>query len=584
MERRLAAIMAVDVVGYSRLMGQDEAGTLAALRHLRRDVFDPLVGQHHGRVVKLIGDGALVEFSSVVDALACAIAVQEMQQKRETAPSDLPHLVLRIGINLGDVIVEDGDLYGDGVNVAARLEGIAPPGGIAVSQAVIDQARGKVTGGFTDLGEQELKNIAQPVRVYAYGAEGTLAERPVPPADKPSIAVLPFENMSGDPEQVFLCDGISEDIITELSRFSGLLVIARNSSFSYRGKASDLRQVARELGVRYVLEGSIRRAGDRVRITAQLIEGEDGGHVWSERFDRDLAEIFDLQDEISQNVVGAIAPQIELAEIDSVRRRAPVNLTAYETALRAQAKFYEQAGMQRSGTIEASALADQALAIDPRCIHALWIKAHALTNRYIGASEDESETILRDAWTAISDLLRVEQSDARALAARGLIRHLQRDFDAARADFRRAMQLNPNHPWVLLSSAWHLSLTGETTEARDMTHLALRISPKDTDYWVGDAYLTLLQAHFAERDFSQAEAFGLEAVRYGPSAPIRRALVAACQAYLGRISDAKRSLEALEAFAPDFLPRLLAGSITLYRHADQDTLLQEGLRRALNAT
>ncbi len=571
--------MAADVVGYSRLMGEDEAGTLERLKSFRNDHFDPAVADHNGRVVKLIGDGTLVEFGSAVDAVTCAISLQgALAQQAEPE-----RLMLRIGVNLGDVIVEGDDLYGDGVNIATRLEGVAEPGGVCVSQAVAEQTRGKVDATFTDLGHLTLKNIAKPTRVWAVSHKSAPSRREICRTlpEKPSIAVLPLDNMSGDPDQTYFGDGITEDIITELCRFSGLFVISRNSSFSYRGKTIDLRQVARELGVRYLLEGSIRRAGNRVRITAQLIEGAGGGHIWSERYDRELEDIFAVQDEITQNVVGAIAPQIELAEMENARRADPIKMSAYDLALRAQAMFYETAGRSdRARVTEVIDLADQALAIDPQSTHALLIKCITLSNYYLGATGDDAETMLEAAWEAISRLLQVNQDDACALAARAIVRHFRRDFDAARADFNRAIDLNPNHSWSVLSQAWHQSLTGETHAARENAHLALRLSPRDTDYWMGDAYLTLLQAHFAERDFEQAELFGLEAIRFGPRAPIRRALVAACQVYLGRRPEARATLDVLSGFAPDFVPRLLAGHLPLYKLPEHETLMTDALREA----
>ena len=303
--RRLAAILAADVAGYSRLMGADEEGTLERLKALRRELLDPKIAEHKGRIIKTTGDGMLVEFASVVDAVRCAVEVQQAMPERNTGVGADNRIELRIGINLGDVIVEGDDLYGDGVNIAARLEGIAEPGGICISDDAFRQVRGKVEAEFADLGEQSLKNIARPLRVYRVGWS---AKQPItspvalPLPNKPSVAVLPFANMSSDPEQEFFADGISEDIITALSRYPSLFVIARNSSFTYKGRAVDVKQVGRDLGVRYVLEGSLRRAGNRIRVTAQLVEAETGNHVWAERYDRDLADIFVVQDEISEAV------------------------------------------------------------------------------------------------------------------------------------------------------------------------------------------------------------------------------------------------------------------------------------------
>ena len=349
--RRLAAIVAADVAGYSRLMGLDEVGTARALREHRK-VTDALVEKHGGRLVKSTGDGVLLEFPSVVDAVECAVAVQAvMAERNEGVPVDR-RMLFRIGINLGDILIEGDDILGDGVNVAARLEGIAEPGGICISSSAYDQVRGKVAVEFADLGEQRLKNIDRPVRVYAANAMGHLrtissacfhipslrSHLPLP--DKPSIAVLPFQNMSGDPEQEYFADGMVEDIITALSRFKSLFVIARNSSFTYKGKAVDIKQVGRELGVRYVLEGSVRKAAGKVRITGQLIDAVTGAHLWADRFERDLTDVFALQDEVTVAVVSAIQPKLLQTEIELATRRRPENLTAYDFYLRAMPQYY----------------------------------------------------------------------------------------------------------------------------------------------------------------------------------------------------------------------------------------------------
>jgi adenylate cyclase len=345
-ERKLAAILAADVAGYSRLMGQDEAGTLARLKEHRRELIDPKIADHKGRIVKTTGDGMLIEFPSVVEAVACAVAVQRGMAERNVSISEDQRIVFRVGINLGDIIVEDADIHGDGVNIAARLEAMAEPGGICVNRVVRDQVRDRLDIAFEDMGEQQVKNIARPVRAYRIMLDQT--PRPSDPAavalpmrtlalpDKPSVAVLPFTNMSSVPEQEYFADGIAEDVITALSRYPSLFVIARNSTFTYKGRAVEIRQIGRELGVRYVLEGSLRKAGNRIRVTAQLIEAETGNHVWAERYDRDLADIFAVQDEISQAVTIAIAPAIEDAERQRAMRKPPGSLdawTAYQRGL-----------------------------------------------------------------------------------------------------------------------------------------------------------------------------------------------------------------------------------------------------------
>jgi len=348
--RRLAAILAADVVGYSRLMGENEAGTAQALRE-HRAAADPLIAEHGGRLVKTTGDGALIEFGSVVGAVQCAIALQQLMAERNLGISKDRRMDLRIGVHLGDVLIDGDDIIGDGVNIAARLEGVAEPGGICISEDAFRQVRGRVDAEFEDIGEQSLKNIVRPVRVYRVGPKSPL---PNPPPlagegrvgalslpDKPSIAVLPFQNLSGDQEQDYFADGVVEEITTAISRLPWLFVIARNSSFTYKGRAVDVKQVARELGVRYVLEGSVRKAGNRVRITGQLIDTATGAHIWGDRFDGALDDIFELQDRVASNVVGAIEPKLQKSEIERVTRKPTGSLGAYDLYLRALEQYHK---------------------------------------------------------------------------------------------------------------------------------------------------------------------------------------------------------------------------------------------------
>src|SRR5438046_567227 len=377
-ERRLAAILAADVAGYSRLMGRDEAGTLARLKALRRELIDPMVAEHKGRIVKTTGDGLLIEFPSVVEAVACAITVQSGMGSRNAATPEDRRIEFRVGINSGDIIVEDGDIHGDGVNIAARLEGVAEPGGICVSAIVHDQVRDRLDCVFEDLGEQNLKNIARPVRVYrvesgigpgasrplsGVDATGTAAVQPaaLPLPDKPSIAVLPFQNMSGDPEQEYFVDGMVEEIITALSRIRWLFVIARNSSFTYKGQAIDVKRVGRALVVPYVLEGSVRKGGNRVRINAELIETETGTHLWADRFDGSLEDVFELQDKVASSAAGVIEPALQAAEMRRSSARPTADLTAYDLYLRAFAALFP---ITKERTLEALRLLEQEIAVD----------------------------------------------------------------------------------------------------------------------------------------------------------------------------------------------------------------------------
>jgi adenylate cyclase len=351
-ERRLAAILAVDVAGYSRLMGADEEGTLAALRAVRRELADPKIAEHRGRIVKTTGDGLLVEFASVVDAVRCSVEVQREMIARNAATPAERRIEFRMGINVGDIIIEDGDIFGDGVNIAARLEALAEPGGICLSAAAHEQVRDRLDLAFDDLGEQQVKNITRPVRTYriALGISSHAAPpvgTPLPLPDKPSLAVLPFQNLTGDAEQEYFVDGMVEEITTAIARLPWLFVIARNSAFTYKGKAVDVKQVAEELGVRYVLEGSVRKAGNRVRITGQLIDTTSAGHIWADRFDGALDDIFELQDQVASNVAGAIEPKLRQSEIERARRKPAANLTAYDLYLRAlaQSSRYTEEGL-----------------------------------------------------------------------------------------------------------------------------------------------------------------------------------------------------------------------------------------------
>src|SRR5437016_14113787 len=386
--RRLAAILAADVAGYSRLMGADEEGTLDRLKALRRELLDPKIAEHRGRIVKTSGDGLLVEFAGVVDAVRCAVAVQQAMPERNTGAGADNRIELRIGINLGDVIVEGDDLYGDGVNIAARIEALADAGGVFVSNTVHDQVRDRLPFGFEDLGEQQVKNIARPVRVYRVRDVGSVAKAGAAPAlplpDKPSIAVLPFANISGDPEQEYFADGMVEEIITAVSKVRWFFVIARNSTFTYKGHAVDVKQVGRELGVRYVLEGSVRKSGNRIRVTAQLVEAATGNHVWAERYDRDLADIFAVQDEITERLVAAIEPELYEAEQVRSQSKRPDSLDAWECVIRALSCIGQGT---RDENTEAEALCRRAIAIAPGYGRAHSLLAWALLRRTVWSGD-----------------------------------------------------------------------------------------------------------------------------------------------------------------------------------------------------
>jgi len=440
-ERRLAAILAADVAGYSRLMGIDEEGTLASLKAHRRDLVDPKIAEHRGRIVKTTGDGALVEFGSAVDAVRCAMEIQRVMAERNVSMPEDHRIEFRIGINVGDIIVDSGDIYGDGVNIAARVEALASPGAICLSDNAYQQIKGKLVVDVSDMGEQQLKNITQPIRVYRVRLDEKIAGATPALPDKPSIAVLPFNNMSGDPEQEYFADGMVEDIITALSRFRHLFVIARNSSFTYKGRAVDIKQVGRELGVRYVLEGSVRKSANRVRITGQLIDALTGSHLWADRFDGDLEDIFDLQDRITSSVVGAIAPKLEQAEIERAHRKPTENLDAYDYYLRGMTNFYQ---MTKEAQSEALRLFHKAIEIDPNfaAAHgmAAWCYAQRKSNGWMTDRLRETADTARLARRAVE----LGKEDALALSSGGFaLAYVADDLDGP-AFVERALLLNPN--------------------------------------------------------------------------------------------------------------------------------------------
>jgi TolB-like protein len=448
-ERRLAAVLMADVAGYSRLMGKDEEGTLAALKVIRRQVVDSKITEHRGHIVKTTGDGLLVEFASVVDAVRCAVEWQRAMAVRNRDVANERRIEFRIGINLGDIIGDEHDIYGDGVNIAARLEGLAEPGGICVSRVVHDQVRDKVDLGFDDLGEQQVKNIVRPLHVFRLAAGGRpVTKAPLPLPDKPSLAVLPFQNMSGDPGQEYFADGMVEEITTAISRLPWLFVIARNSSFTYKGRAVDVKQVARELGVRYVLEGSVRKAGNRVRITGQLIDTASGAHIWADRFDGTLDDIFELQDQVASSVVGAIEPRLRLAEIERATRKPTENLDAYDLYLRGLAEFHK---FTENGMARAVVLLRRALEIDP---------GYAPAAAMIGLSYQFQRA---RGW---KPLLGAEVEEAARLARQAI--------DTGKGD--------PDALWmagiVLLTSA------GETANAGNAIDRALALNPNSAYAWM----------------------------------------------------------------------------------------------------
>ncbi len=499
-QRRLAAILAADVVGYSRLMEVDEADTLAALKTRRKDVLEPLVTRYQGRIFKVAGDGVLVEFASAVNAVQCAVDLQQGMAAANGGQSEDRHIILRIGVNLGDVMVQGRDLYGDGVNIAARLEALADPGGILVSGTAYDHIKSKVKVGFDDLGVQPLKNIAEPVRAYRVAGTPAGAFAAAKPAtDKPAIAVLPFTNMSGDPEQEYFSDGITEDIITELSRFRNLFVIARNSSFAYKGGPINIGSIARELRVGYVLEGSVRRAGNRVRITAQLVDAASGNHLWAERYDRELADIFAVQDDVTLSIVGALTVGLEDEALERARRKRPGSLQAYEHWLRGKRSIWTT-GLKN---LESRRHFERAIAIDPD-----YSAAHSgLAITYQMESLDfplpaNFRSAYDKAFECAQRAAALDDSDYQAHVALAWPYLYRREYDRVKKHLERAIKLNPNDADTLANAAVLFAYLGEPEEGIKCGEAALRLNPRHPDWYLG----YLAQALFAARRYGEGAA------------------------------------------------------------------------------
>jgi len=549
-ERRLAAILAADVAGYSRLIGADEGGTLRALKAIRAELIDPKIAEHRGRLVKTTGDGLLVEFGSVVDALRCATEVQRAMSERNSGVLPDDRIEFRIGINMGDIVVEDGDIFGDGVNVAARLEGLAEPGGICVSARVQEDAAGRLDLAFDDMGEQALKNIARPVRAYRVAmdrcVEVAKEPAPLPLPDKPSLAVLPFQNMTGDPEQEYFVDGMVEEITTAIARLSWLFVIARNSAFTYKGRPVDVKQVAQELGVRYVLEGSVRKAGNRVRITGQLIDTTTGAHIWADRFDGALDDIFELQDRVASSVVGAIEPKLQKSEIERVARKPTESLGAYDLYLRALEQYHKYT---KEGFCEAVALLERALVIDPSYAPAAaligWCRVFQREGWQL-VSEAEATEALRLARGAIE----AGKDDPDTLWMAGhIILLFGGDVAGAARAFDRALILNPNsaHAWMARGFAFYCQ--NRPSPAIEALERAMRLSPLDPQshmFTCGMAFAYIAAGRYEEA-MEWVDQSLRELPRYSPSMYLKVILCA----HLDRIEEAREWLGRLLEITPD---------------------------------
>jgi adenylate cyclase len=555
-ERRLAAILAADVVGSCRLIGRDEEGTLAQLKALRKTFFDPKIAEHHGRIVKNTGDGALVEFASVVDAVRCADDVQRGVAEQNTDVPQDKRIEFRIGIHLGDIIIADDDIFGDGVNIAVRLEGIAEPGGICISDDAHRQVRGKIESTLEDMGAHTLKNIAEPMRVWRIrrnGASGSVVTAHPSTghaapflSDGPSIAILPFQNMSGDPDQDYFADGMVDEITTALSRFR-FPVIARNSSFTYKGKSVDIKQVGRELGVRYVLEGSVRKAAGKVRIIGQLIDAATGTHLWADRFEGDLSDVFALQDRMTESVVLAIAPTMFQAEVDLAVRR-PNDLSAYDLCLRAFSLFYS---WTRGGTIEALRLVSRALEIDPRYGLAATLAGdcHFRNVEQGWAADPKSE--ITEGLQLLRLALSIDTNNYQALSSLGVKTALfSGDFDTARQMVDRAVALNPNSIRAWEDRGFTYVLAGQPEEAIRSFERIIRLSPYDPSLFL--VFTGMGMAFIGLGRFNEAVAAAQQAVRQNRIYAVTYRCLAIALAHLGREADAREAAAGLLELDPDF--------------------------------
>jgi adenylate cyclase len=578
-QRRLAAILAADVVGYSRLMQADESATLAVLKERRAKILQPTVANHHGRIIKVMGDGVLVEFASAVNAVNCAVELQEAMDAANGDITDDRRIVLRIGINLGDVMVEGSDLYGDGVNIAARLESLSEPGGLCISASVFEHVSGKLHHSFASLGPQILKNIDRPIQIYRLvskdgrGPAASVVELPLP--DKPSIAVLPFENMSGDPAQDYFADGMVEDIVTALSRFRNLFVIARNSSFIYRGRTVDVKQIGRELGVRYLLEGSVRKAGNRVRITGQLVDASTGGHLWADRFDGGLEDIFDLQDQVTASVVGAIGPKLEKAEIERASRKPTESLDAYDYYLRGLALVDR---IDPEANDEALRFFNKALGRDPNFALAYARAAHCYNVRKVNGWMVERTQEVAEAARLARRAIELGGDDATALTYGGVVLgYVVGDLDNGSVLVNRALSLNSNLAAAWSHSGWFKLCAGQLDLAIQHTARALRLSPLDPGRFLWQSVTAL--AHFCAGRYDDAASLADATLADQPNYAFALRVATASHALAGRVAESQKAAARLHQVCPQLRVSNLADVISPLRPADRARYV-EGLREA----
>ncbi len=579
LQRKLAAILSADVVGYSRLMGIDEATTLSRLNALRRELIDPTIARHSGRIVKLMGDGALVEFASAVNAVDCAVEIQRRLRERQAQSAEADPIQLRIGVNIGDIIIEGEDIFGDGVNIAARLEGIAEPGGIAISDDAWRQVQGKVAVSFVDDGEHSLKNIARPVRVYRLdvGSAGAVASplsrSAVVQPDKPAIAVLAFNNMSGDPEQEYFSDGISEDIITDLSKLSELHVIARNSSFTYKGKPVDVKRVGRELGVRYVLEGSVRKAGNRVRVTGQLIDATSGVHIWADRFDRDLTDIFAAQDELTQEIISALKIKLSEGEKALLVAGGTKNVDAHDLYLKGRELMFGNK-RNRETFDQSIACFRRAIACDANYAAPYAGLGMAYILDYQNHYSEAPEMSLDKAERFVIEAIARDDKDPFAHYVASVTYMWKKDYGRWTAEAEKAVSLNPNYGAALQARGAVFVYTGEPTKAISYFERAIRLDPAQAQHrhFLGTAY-------FVAGNYESAAAIFKERIAMTPNTDLSRAFLASALGHLGRMAEANRVWRELKEINPQYSYSDHIGRLPFQDPSDADNFVA-GLRKA----
>jgi adenylate cyclase len=577
MERRLAAILAADVVGYTRLMAADEIGTLRRLTDLREQILEPLIAQHRGRIVKLIGDGLLVEFASVVDALTCAVAWQESVAEREAPGDEDQRLAFRIGVNLGDVIVDGDDIHGDGVNLAARLEGLAEPGAVCISEEVFTVVRKKFDLDFVDLGRKTVKNIAEPVQAYLVRPDVERSEKPVgarkgATSERPAVAVLPFDNMSEDPEQEYFSDGLAEDIITALSHWRSFPVIARNSSFSYKRQSVRVQEIAEELGARYILEGSVRKAGKRLRITAQLIDARTGHHVWAERFDRQLEDIFDVQDEITNRIAATIVPELETFEHRRSVVKRTEDLNAWDYYLKGMETFHDETCEGAAASIR---MFESAVDLDPDYCDAWARLGWCYAKLVMFDCGEDRQACLERGFEAARRAVAQDDGSALAHISLGTVHIWAEETALGLAEAQIALQLNPNFAHAGMAVGNRLDLVGRTEEGIDQMERALALNPRDPIRWRYMAYLS--RAYISLGDYQRAADWARKAALLRPDHPEAVFRCALCLAHVDEVDEARALLDRCRTIDPTYVTRM--ANWRPYPDEARNDHLLSGLRR-----